>query len=213
MKIFSILLIVSAIAFADTDFGYVGSGDISSPASSADGTLYEQPYDFPNLSNGIFVNGPQFAGADNFTLAASGWIRSITFWTVFSDPAHPFDIAVELYFDNSGVMGSLIWGETVPAAYQTETLTGDTQWGLDLWRSDLQLQMGPIFPAGDYWLAMSVLGSSQSAGWLVCDPTYPPDMYQYDNSWGTVPYDGWFGLYDHDVAISRTTWGNIKNSF
>lgn len=79
--------------------------------------------------------------------------------------------------------------------------------------SDLQLQSYPALPAGNYWLAMSVLGAAQPVGWLVCDPTYPPNMYQYNNGWGTVAYDGWFGLYDHDVALSRTTWGSIKSVF
>ncbi|PIE52593.1 hypothetical protein CSA37_05780 [Candidatus Fermentibacteria bacterium] len=64
---------------------------------------------------------------------------------------------------------------------------------------------------------MKVLGTpSVPAGWLVCDPTYPPNMYQYNSNsggWGEVFYDGWFGLYDHEVALSRSTWADIKSSF
>lgn len=213
MKLLTVILIVAAIAFARTDFGYVGTGDTTNPAPASDGTLYEQPYDFPNLSNGIYVHQPTFGGADNFTFTASAEVRSITFWTVFTGAGHPFDIAVDIYEDASGTMGNHFWGETVPAAYQTETLTGDQSWGFDLYRSDLQLQNFPTVPAGDYWLSMSVIGSTDPVGWLVCDPTYPPNMYQYNNGWATVLYDGWFGLYDHDVSLSRNTWAFIKSTF
>jgi hypothetical protein len=213
MKILLTVVACFAICMAGSNFGYVGTGAAGNPGASTDGTLYEQPYDFPTLSNGIYVHGPQFGGADNFTFAAEATVKSITFWTVFTDAGHPYDIAVDIYLDSGGTMGSHFWGETVPAAYQTETLTGDQSWGYNLYRSDLQLQDYPTLPAGNYWLAMSVLGAAQPVGWLVCDPTYPPNMYQYNNGWGTVAYDGWFGLYDHDVALSRTTWGSIKSVF
>ncbi len=207
-------LIVVAVAFAGAaDFGYVGSGSVYDPQPQTDNAIYEQPYDFAALTNGIYVSGPQFAGADNFTVASAAEVKSITFWTVFTGAGHPFDIAVDIYEDASGSMGTQIWGETVPAAYQTETLTGDQSWGFDLYRSDLQLQSYPTLPAGDYWVSMSALGASDPVGWLVCDPTYPPNMYQYNNGWGVVAYDGYFGLYDHDVALSRTSWGSIKSTF
>ncbi|MCD4708515.1 MAG: hypothetical protein K8S62_12355 [Candidatus Sabulitectum sp.] len=213
MKVFIIFLLVTGILFAESDYGYISSGGTSSPPQPADGTLYEQPYDFPNLANAIYVHGPSYGGADNFTFTSEATVKSITFWMVFSSSAHPFDIAVDIYENTGGTFGSHIWGETVPGAYQTETLTGDQSWGFDLYQSDLQLQDYPAIPAGDYWLAMSVLGSPDNAGWLVCDPTYPPNMKQYNGSWTTVNYDGWFGLYDHDVALSRTTWADIKTTF
>lgn len=213
MRYLSIAFLVIGIAFAGADFGQLSGGVTSSPPQPADGTLYEQPYDFPNLDNAIFVHGPQFGGADNFTFASEATVKSITFWTIFSGTAHPYDIAVDIYQNTGGAFGTHIWGETVPGAYQTETLTGDQSWGLDLYRSDLQLQNYPIVPAGDYWLAMSILGSSDNAGWLVCAPTYPPNMMQYNNGWSTVAYDGWFGLYDTDVSLSRATWASIKTIF
>lgn len=213
MRVIFTIFLATGLVFAGSDFGAVNFGGSSNPAQPTDGTLYEQPYDFPNLENAIFVHGPQYGGADNFTFASEATVKSITFWMVFSGTAHPYDIAVDIYENTGGSMGTNIWSETVPGAYQTETLTGDQSWGLDLYRSDLQLQNYPTVPAGDYWLAMSVLGSSSNAGWLVCSPTYPPNMMQYNNGWATVAYDGWFGLYDTDVSLARTTWADIKTMY
>jgi|GEM_PF-3169491 len=212
MKIVFSVILLTGVIFAGADFGHI-SGSISTPANPTDATLYEQPYDFPALTNAIYVHSPQFGGADNFSFSSEATVKSITFWTIFTSATHPYDIAVDIYQDNSGVFGTHIWGETVPAAYQTETLTGDQSWGLNLYRSDLQLQNFPTIPAGSYWLAMTVLGSADPVGWLVCNPTYPPNMYQYNSGWATVAYDGWFGLYDHDVSLSRTTWADIKSIF
>jgi hypothetical protein len=211
--VFTVFLVLG-LSLAGSNFGDTGFVGSSKPPAPADGTLYEQPYDFPNISNGLFVNAPQYACADNFTFASQATVKSITFWTIFSGTNHPYDIALDIYQDNSGAFGPLVWSDTVVAANQTETLTGDQSWGLDLYRSDLQLQSYPTIPAGTYWLAMSILGSTQSAGWLVCAPTYPPDMMQRNGSnWVTQPYDAWFGLYDHDVALARTTWASIKTTF
>lgn len=213
MKFVFAVFLVMGLSLARSNFGDTGFIGTSKPPASTDGTLYEQPYDFPNLVNGIYVHAPQFGGADNFTFTSSATVQSITFWTVFLGTAHPCDIAVEIYQDASGSMGTHMWGETVPGAYQTETLTGDQSWGYDLYRIDLQLQNYPTIPAGDYWLTMIVLDSSDPVGWLVCNPAYPPNMMQYNNGWDTVAFDGWFGLYDHDVALARTTWASIKAAY
>lgn len=211
--LFSLLVLATVVFAGGSSFGHLGGGSSYDPPAPTDGTVYEQPYNFPAIANGIYVHAPQFGGADNFTLASGATVKSITFWTVFTGTTHPYDIAVDIYEDASGTFGSHFWGETVPAAYQTETLTGDSSWGFALYRSDLQLQNYPTVPAGSYWLAMTVLGATDPVGWLVCNPTYPPNMMQYNNGWATVTYDGWFGLYDHDVALSRTTWGSIKSTF
>ncbi len=214
MKTLIFSLVVVAVAFAgDTNFGYIGSRSTYDPQPPTDGTIYEQPYDFPNLGTGIYIHSPQFAGADNFTLASAAEVKSLSFWAVFTGPGHPFDIAVDIYEDASGSMGTHVWGETVPAAYQTETLTGDQSWGLNLYRNDLQLQSYANLVAGDYWMSLSVLGAPNPVGWLVCDPTYPPNMFQYIDGWTVIGFDGWFGLYNHDVALSRSTWGSIKSTF
>ena len=212
MKSIFLLFILTAVLLAAFDFGYIPGGS-SNPADPSWDALYEQPYDFPNIANGIYVHSPQFGGADNFTLTSSYEVHVITFWTVFTGAVHPYDIAVDIYQDASGALGTHVWGETVPAAYQTETLTGDQSWGFDLYRSDLQLQTFPTIAAGDYWLVMSVLGATDPVGWLVSDPLYPPNMMQKNTTWGTVAYDGWFGLYDHDVSLSRTTWADIKSMY
>lgn len=214
MRIILALLVVASLALAgQANFGHIGTGVGGNPSQGGtDATLYEQPYDFPNIANGIYVHAPQFGGADNFTFSAEAEVATITFWTVFTGSGHPYDIAVDIYEDNGGTLGAHFWGETVPGAYQTETLTGDQSWGYDLYQSDLELQNRPTVPAGDYWLAMSVLGASDPVGWLVCNPTYPPNMYQYNNGWGVVAYDGWFGLYSED-ALTRSSWGSIKSTF
>jgi hypothetical protein len=212
MRTVSILLAVCGIMFASADFGHI-SGGISTPPNPADGTLYEQPYQFAALANGIYVHAPQFGGADNFSFSSEATVRSITFWTVFTSAGHPFDIAVDIYQNTGGTFGAHVYGETVPAAYQTETLTGDSSWEFALYRSDLQLSEQPMLPSGSYWLVMKVLNAPAAVGWLVCDPTYPPNMMQYNSGWGEVAYDGWFGLYDHNAALSRTTWGGIKSVF
>jgi len=211
--IFAVFLVLG-LCLAGSNFGDTGIVGSSKPPAPSDGTLYEQPYDFPNIANGIYVHASQFAGADNFTFANQATVKSITFWTIFSDANHPYDISVKIYQDNSGQFGTLVWSDTVAAANQTETLTGDQSWGFDLYRSDLHLQSYPTIPAGDYWLTMTVFNTSAPVGWLVCAPTYPPNMKQYKNSaWTTVLYDGWFGLYDHDVALARTTWASIKAAY
>ncbi len=183
-----------SLALAGANFGHTGTGEIYEPQPPADGAIYQQPCVFANVTNAINVNSPTYGGADNFTVSASAEVRSITFWTIFTDASHPFDIAVDIYEDNGGAMGTHFWGETVPAAYQTETF--------------------PTLPAGDYWLAMSVQNPPQPAGWLVSDPAFPPNMMQLNAGvWSTVSYDGMFGLYDHGAALTRSTWASIKSTF
>ncbi len=133
---------------------------------------------------------------------------------VFTTAGHPYDIKLDIYQDNSGEFGTLVWSDTVAAANQTETLTGDQSWGLDLYRSDLQLQSYPTIPAGTYWLAVSVFSSSDMVGWLACDSTYLPNIKQSNNgTWNDFLFDFWFVLYDHDVALARTTWADIKAAY
>jgi len=213
MRFVLAVFLVLDLTLGESNFGDTGFTGSSKRPAPADGTIYEQPYDFSSLANGIYVHRPQYGGADNFTFASQATVKSITFWTVFIGNGHPFDIAVDIYQNNSGEFGAIVWSDTVAAANQTETLTGDQAWGLDLYRSDLQLQSYPILPAGDYWLAMTVLGSSSPVGWLVSSPTVSPFMKQYDNGWHTTYYESWFGLYDHDVALARTTWASIKTAF
>ncbi len=214
MKFILAVFLVLGLTLGESNFGDTGFVGTSKLPASTDGTLYEQPYDFPNLTNGIYVYAPQFACADNFAFTSSATIKSIAIWMVFTTAGHPYDITLDIYQDNSGEFGTCVWSDTIAAANQTETLTGDQQWGFDLYRSDLQLQNYPTLPAGTYWLAVSVLSSSNLVAWLVCDPTYPPNMKQYNSgTWNSFPYDCWFGLYDHDVALARTTWASIKTAF
>ncbi len=186
-------------------------------ASSAfAGTLYEQPYEYSELAYAMYMEGPEWILADNFTLTEDATVKSITIWMVYTGTGHPYDVALRILENNSGDMGTEVWSETVPAAYQTETATGDQEWGYDLYRNDFQLQNFPDLSSGEYWLSASVLESPYPIAWLCCAPTYPPTMWQYWNpsgEWNTINCDGWFGLYNHDVALTRTSWGSIKAAF
>jgi len=180
-------------------------------------TLYEQPYEYANLAYGMYMEGPEWILADNFTLTEEATVQSITIWLVNTGSGHPYDVALRILENDGGNLGTEVWSETVPASYQTETLTGDQQWGYDLYKNDFQLQNYPTLPAGEYWLSSSVLGAPAPVAWLCCAPTYPPTMWQYWSGsggvWNTINCDGWFGLYDSDVSLARASWGSIKTAF
>ena len=211
------LLTCMALASHVTDFGHISGGEESFNPTDTGLNLYEQPYNFAALTNGLYCHSSGGnACADNFQLSMDATLEMVTFWTVHSS-THPNDMSLAIYEDSGSFMGTMIWSDTVSEVNITETFTDDQSWGLDLWRIDLQLepdQYVNLTAGQQYWLYMTVLNSTGPDGWLVCDPTYTLLMWQYDmGSWWQMPYDAFFGLSGCYLALESETWGNIKGFF
>lgn len=199
MKILFFLCLVTGLALANTDK-----------------TLYEQPYAFDNIAECVFFHFPKYAAADNFTFTDSATIRSIRYWTVSMDGRSLCNIDVAICKDNSGELGDIVWEDTILVADQTLFDTGDDIAGLDIYMNTLQINTAPNIQAGNYWLIFKADQNSGFVGWLVTNPTYPPNMqaYKRDAGWSKAPYDAFFCLYDENTtSLSKTTWTSIKNIF
>ncbi len=157
MKTLTLVLILSVgLAFAGvlytnapSDLGsVVPSGGYTYLPPSSNDLLWENPYDFGLLANGLNSSGP-YRCDDDFVLDEDATIEGFTFWGVYTI-GHPQPFAVDVTTDASGAPGSTVWSDTVTDV--TDTDTGDDNWGYDLWRTDIVLDSSFDLAADTYWV-------------------------------------------------------------
>lgn len=213
MKAFFFILFCNVAVFGGHSSGYGQFPcSVTHSPTQTDDYLYSQYFDMDYLADGLYVmNNDGFAAADNFILNSESDIGSITFWTIHGN-THPNEIALEIFENTGGAQGNFVWGETVPTIYMTETLTGFTMWGYELWELELDLQTNPTLAEGEYWLTMTVLNSAGPDAWLICDPIYTDVMYQISYGvWWIIPYDAFFMIKGVETALDHQTWAGIKS--
>ena len=157
MRTLTLILVLSvSLAFAGAlytdapaDLGQVvpGGGYTCLPPPSND-ILWENPFEFALCTNG-YNSSDGYRCADDFVLDDDATIEGFTCWSIFTG-GHPQPFEVTVWVDSGGAPGAEQWSETVSDI--TDTDTGYTGWGYQMFQTDMVLDSSFDLSAGTYWV-------------------------------------------------------------
>jgi len=170
MRTLTLILVLSvSLAFAGAlytdapaDLGQVvpGGGYTCLPPPSND-ILWENPFEFALCTNG-YNSSDGYRCADDFVLDDDATIEGFTCWSIFTG-GHPQPFEVTVWVDSGGAPGAEQWSETVSDI--TDTDTGYTGWGYQMFQTDMVLDSSFDLSAGTYWVEF--FWTSSYFYWLV----------------------------------------------
>ncbi len=198
-KMLLIICLIAGLATAD------GAVPLHSDYEPTGDILWENPYDFALLSDGLYSYYHNHA-TDDFVLDSQSQLEAVILYTAYEE-AHPRDLELAVYEDDAGSPGPELWRITVSGDNITDIDTGDDAFSFDIWETRLELDPADYqeLPTGTHWLE-------------VYDPT--------DQLFGWFCEDGGnFQIYGHTVfdysaffivegtpnsPVHPASWGAIK---
>lgn len=148
----------------------------------------------PNGANGNEMT--EWIQAEDFVLAASATLTDVSFWSTETGGAYQLSIFWQIYSDNAGVPGSVLFsGSATP----TRTLdpTADCCGYLTGWRNDFSV--GPI----------ALLGGTTY--WLVLHNGPLPPTYRWDFYWATTGSNSTMTGHEQDLLYGPGVWSDNGN--
>ncbi len=224
---FLILVAAFLVSFAvanDTQLGRIEP--VGEPTQGTDGFLFEHPFDYGILTNGLAVSaGNMWAMADDFIAPEDYQLELIDLWMIYTDGnTDVLDFEIRSDTGGSGPDANLLWEAAI--ADLTHEDTGYTNWGYVLWHTIAPLSEEQYFRADGevcYWLVIQSHGMGTDY-WLCSDQCMGNNMSYFSQddglSW-TSSYDQWGMAYDQFMLLDGTaqgaldseTWGTIKAIF
>ena len=222
MKLFVfVLVIVAASAFAvDDELGErhtEGNG-----ATSIDGLVYSQTYDFANLLNGFsnYGAGDRWV-ADDFELAGpEDYFDYIYVWMIWTGG---MGSTMNIVFsedtgDSDPNTSTDVWSEAVPC---TNYFTGDTSWGFDIYKTTCDINPGLGLSIGTHYWFETQADVTDNCFILVTNPGILSYVWYNDGSGVWVrcdlpplecPADMFFDFF-YSWTLESATWADIKTLF
>ncbi len=221
MKFVAMLsLVLAGFAFAaDTSLGHIDAVQIV-PEIAGEDIICSQPFNYSALANGLsFLGANGWMMADDFTYDQDAYIDFIEIWAIYAG-GNPADYNIEFREDTGGSGPGELY-ESFNATGVDHTNTGLTQWGYQLWYSEITVDPQSFTGGTKYWLAMQTSGSAGNDFWLSANQTWADmNYFSQDNGtswtssqgmWGTA-YEC-FMILSGGTSLTRDSWGAIKTLF
>ncbi len=224
LLLFVSVLIVSFALADDSNLGRIEP--VGQPAGGTDGFLFEHPFDYNILTNGLGITASNmWAMADDFIPAEDYDLRLIYLWAIYSDGnTETLDFELRTDTGGSGPDTGLLWQVSVEDLEHEDT--GYTNWGYVLWYTTAVLSEEQYFRVirdVTLWLVVQSHGMGTDY-WLCSDLCMGNNMSYFSQDDGISwisSYDQWGVAYDQFMildgepigALDSETWGAIKAIF
>ena len=188
-------------------------------------TIFSQTYSFENLLNGYSNYG---AGnrwvCDDFQVTGLSWVIEIRVWMIWTGgqgEVMNFVISVDDTGDSDPNTNTDHWVESVSC---TNTFTGDSSWGYDIYETYINLlenSYPPELIPGTHYYFETQADVVDNCFALVSH-NYNGDYCWYNDGSGIwvrsdvmfgQDSDMFFSFYGDIVALESDTWGSIKTLF
>lgn len=225
MKVFLFVILSISLSSALADQPYeLGSRHIPGTGPSETWhTIFLQDYSYENLLNGysIYSIGDRWA-CDDFQITGSAYVWSIDIWMIWTGgqgSTMHFVISEDDTGDSDPNTNTDSWVESVTC---TNTFTGDSNWGYDIYLTHCDLYpVNPLLDGGIHYYFETQADVVDNC-FILVSHNYNGDYCWYDDGSGIwVRSDDMFGQ-DSDMFFyfdgqfldfESETWGNIKTLF
>ncbi len=207
------MILLAVVSSADSSLSQIASAGIETgynPTVPGGVVLYDQSY------TGVMDGGIESYGvninADDFLLTEAGRVESIEWWGLFLSGESDL-FYLRIYSNNDNEPGDVLW--EVPAASVKNTITGENNSDLDIYRTEFVLDPSDYFEAEAstvYWFSPHCNGTDYFWGALqeggnMCN-SYDGGDWTHQNHVGFFLLNG-----TSHQALEATTWAAIKKGY
>ncbi len=192
-----------------------------------DGLVYSQTYDFGLIAGGasIIEEGDRWI-CDDFELDMDYYISDVFVWMIWTgEQASQMNLCISeddiLDWDPNTNID--VWAESAPC---TNTFTGDSQWGYDIYETHCTLDVNiypELYSEKHYYFEVQADVNVGDNCFILFSPNYIGDYFWWDDGSGVwirsdiifgSASDMFFDFYGEPISsLQSETWGSIKTLF